>query len=488
MINTFKLSVSVIPYSDKNSISWGNVKYRQQELTISDFADLIKQGYCFCQCFKTQQPQFGLKEKADGNFEKAYMIFVDVDDSDIDMKAFVGRLSKQPTVYYTTPNNHTEKSQYKYRFRLCYLFDEAIISTVQFQSLYDIIINDIAKDIDGFICKDNCGRKASQQFSGNGSGICELCTTHFVYSLSDFPIQNNNASSSSILISNGNKERTNEFDVNIEITDREFMTDLNRLKPIDLIEKYRSRYQYFTHTELKFSDGYALIPSDYQEIYRSWYLDTFTKNNGNVCKFSAIKKLHDGNSRRKKLYIAALIMKMILPTITFEHLLFNLINERLYYYDNSDGVLTNKELIRIAKNVVDKPIDEISLNSRNKRKFVVDKAYCHEHGISPNAMKNKVRKKLKDEEIGSVYDCSMSLKENLSLMNEMGIRIGKSKLYQWCKENGINTKGEKLCEHNPYSELQEVEYYYFISSKREDKETYQQVINHLKWEILQLSA
>lgn len=48
---------------------------------------------------------------------------------------------------------------------------------------------------------------------------------------------------------------------------------------------------------------------------------------------------------------------------------------------------------------------------------------------------------LKDEEIGSVYDCSMSVKDNLCLLNEMGIKVSKTKLYDWCKENGINTKG-----------------------------------------------
>ena len=64
---------------------------------------------------------------------------------------------------------------------------------------------------------------------------------------------------------------------------------------------------------------------------------------------------------------------------------------------------------------------------------------------------------LKDEEIGNAYDCSLSVSENLAAFKKMGINVGKSKLYRWCKENGINTKGlkEKVCYHDPYAELEE---------------------------------
>ena len=43
-----------------------------------------------------------------------------------------------------------------------------------------------------------------------------------------------------------------------------------------------------------------------------------------------------------------------------------------------------------------------------------------------------VKGKINNELIGLYYDCSKSLKENLST-------LGKSKLYEWCKENNIPT-------------------------------------------------
>lgn len=490
----FEISISTKAYSDKNLIKWNSVEYQRQSITVEEFALLIKEGYCFCHSFKTNGILFGLSEKKDANFLSADMVFVDIDDSDIVMNDYVGRLSKKPTLYYTTPNNHTEKSNYKYRFRLCYLFCLPIYTVETYHSLYDGIAESIRKDIQDVEIKDNCGRTPSQQFSGNAKAECELYVTDNVFSHSDFPYQSNNVSfSSSLSISNGNLSKSTKKDddtvigvKDLIISDKSFISDINTLSPYDLIDKYRTKYRYFTHTELHFQDGYALIPSDYQEIYRQTYMDSFIKNNGDEIKFSAVKKLRDGDNRRKKLYIAGLIMKNILPNITFENLLYNLICERTYYYDNSDRVLSNKVLANIARNVVNIPLEKIQLQSkRKKRKFCVDKSYCAMLGISPNAMKNKVRKMLKDEEIGNAYDCSLSVAENLAAFKEMDISVGKSKLYQWCKENGINTKGEKsnVCNHDIYAELKEVTHYYFIARTLKEKRELRIIISKLRNEL-----
>lgn len=490
----FEISVSTQSYSDKNLIKWNSVEYQRQSITVEEFTRLIKKGHCFCHSFKTKGMLFGLSEKKDVNFLSADMVFVDIDDSDIEMSDLVSRLSKKPTLYYTTSNNHTEKSNYKYRFRLCYLFSLPIYTVEIYHSLYDGIAESIKKDIQDVEIKDNCGRTPSQQFSGNAKAECELYVTDNVFSHSDFPYQSNNVSfSSSLSISNGKLSMSAKKDddtvIEVEdlvIADRGFISDVNSLSPYDLIDKYRTKYRYFTRTELHYQDGYALIPSDYQEIYRQTYTDFFLKNNGDETKFLVVKKLRDGDNRRKKLYIAGLIMKKILPSITFEHLLYNLICERTYYYDNFDKVLTNKVLSNIARNVVNTPLEKIQIQSkRKKRKFEVDKSYCALHGISPNAMKNKVRKMLKDKEIGNAYDCSLSVSENLAAFKKMGINVGKSKLYRWCKENGINTKGmkEKVCNHDPYAELEEFTHYYFCATTLEEKGELRIIINKLRKEL-----
>ena len=122
------------------------------------------------------------------------MVFVDIDDSNIPMVEFVSSLGKQPTVAYTTPNNHTEKSNWLYRFRLCYQINNPITTVEEYGLVYDGILEQIENDIPNYTNKDNCGHSASQQFGGNALTNCELIESSNVYSLSDFPIQNNNAS------------------------------------------------------------------------------------------------------------------------------------------------------------------------------------------------------------------------------------------------------------------------------------------------------
>ena len=433
-----ELSVSISCFKDKNKIVWSSVKYQKRIVTISEFVGLVRKGHCFCQCFNTETEVFGVREKRDANFASAQVVFVDIDDSSIPMDEFVGKLSKRPTVTYTTPNNHTEKSNGMYRFRLCHLLEEPITTVEAYGMVYDGIIQSICNDIQSFKMKDNCGRKVSQQFGGNALSDCELIENRQYYALSDFPFQNNNVSSFFLLFSNG-KTQTDKTD--IPISDEELIADTKCLKIRELLEKYRDRYQYFDHTELHFENGYALIPEDYQEIYRSWYISSFENKNGEVLHVSTLKKLRDKDNRRYKLFIAGLIMKKIMPTITYEHLLYNLFYEVYHYYDNSDKVLNNTTLKSIAKGIIQIPIEEIRLQNKCKKRFVVDKSFCAEYGIKANSYKNTVKKMLKDEEIGSVYDTSLSVKENLNLLHELGIKVSKTKLYDWCRENGINTKG-----------------------------------------------
>lgn len=443
------LSISIRNYPNK-TLDWDKVTYKRQHLTIDEMGDLIKQGFCFCHCFKTKKEVFGTTEKTYKNFEKADLVFVDVDDCCTEMNQFVSMLSKKPTIYYTTPNNMTEKSHFLYRFRHVYQFEESITNVGEYKSLYNAIMRSVYEDIPTFKCEDNCGVRANQQFGGNGTENCEMTITHNVFSFSDFPFEDDNVSSSfsssSISFLNGKSRRRTPHAVPSEkIADTAFLSDFNDLQPLCFLNKYGNVYHFFESTTLTYDDGYTVIPDDYIEICRKKRMETVVKKDGTSVRFPKIEKLRDGQHRRKKLYIGALIRKQIQPTISLELLLYNLVYERETLYDNSDNVITNKVLMEIATEVINTPIEEITINSkpRRKKRFVVDKEYCRNNYISPNAYKNVVKKKLKDKEIGDVYDCSKSVAENLEMLRAMGIKVGKSKLYQWCKENGIPTNPNK---------------------------------------------
>lgn len=438
-----KLSVSLQYYASKEDIQPNKLRFNRSFINISEFEEYIKKGFCFCHWFDTKADEFSISEKSSKNFERANVIFVDVDDYDIEMKQFVNGLSMKPTVYYTTPNNLNPSKGNKYRFRLCYVFREDMRTCEMFASTYKAIINSIRKDNPSYPDKDKCGGTAAQYFNGNGTCNCEVYTTNNVYKLADFDVsfvvepQHKN-----IVVATGKDcNRTTKDDKRLtafSITDKDFINDLNTLLPSELLDKHKEQYGYFDHSELSFNDGYALIPKDYHEIYRCWYLETETNKNGNTRKVSVVKKIRDGEGRRKCLYIGALIRRMIRPNISFEHLLYNLIAERQWYYDNSDKVLTNDVLMQIANNALNIPIEKINIKTKRKpSKFKVDKSYCLQNGIKPKAMVGIVRRKLKDEEIGKLYDFNLSVKQNLELLKAYGLKIGLSRLYEFCDRNNI---------------------------------------------------
>ena len=117
-----KLSLSLQHYQTKESIDIKKLCFKRSSISIEDFV----KRYCFCHGFNTKTDTFTRSEKTTANFDKAKVLFVDVDDFSMEMKQFVGGLSMKPTVYYTTPNNLNPQKENKYRFRICYVFNDDI--------------------------------------------------------------------------------------------------------------------------------------------------------------------------------------------------------------------------------------------------------------------------------------------------------------------------------------------------------------------------
>lgn len=441
-----KLSVSTERFERKEDIIPKRLKFEQDLLTVEEFKGKVKEGYCFCHWFNSTNEIFSIAEKTKSNFDCANVVFVDIDDYNVEMKEFVKHLPRQPTVYYTTPSNGKNG---KYRYRLCYLFNQDIKDSQTFSTLYNGIINSFRVSYPDYPDKDKCGGVSAQYMNGNGTPNCEVYSTDCVYTLGDFNVSytTTKASTDNFKVSQAPKIRSNKDESKeFPFTDLEFKADFFSMSPNDLIPKYSQRYQFFDSTELEYNEeGYALIGEDYRQIFRRWYLDISTDDKGREHKATVLRKRRDGDKRRYYMYLSALIRKQIMPDITFEHLLYNLVCERQYFYDNSDRVLTNQFLMEKALTVINTPIEKISLGSYRKRpKYKIDREFCRKNGIKPVALSNMVRSKLYTEKIGELYDCNLSVAENLKNIRSHGVKVGKTKLYQFCKEMGLSTKPHKV--------------------------------------------
>ena len=179
-------------------------------------------------------------------------------------------------------------------------------------------------------------------------------------------------------------------------------------------------------------DGIArLWDKEYYQIKNK-----FSKADGHTLQFK------HGDKRRIVLLNMISTMLKIDPKITDENILFNVIVERYYFFDNVDGKLNNGWVLNAIKNA---RIDD--MNGKNPsvpipKTFKIQKSHFIDlinkwNDEGKDGMKvlvNKVRKKINVERVGAIYDWNLSVKDNLKSLAEKGIVVSQAKLYRLRKD------------------------------------------------------
>lgn len=422
MDKQIELSLSVDYYLNKPK-NIAQIRYKRRTFTQNSLMVVLKTGYCVAHCFKTNNEVFTQSEKTNDNFEYTQMIGIDIDDCDKDMETFIKGLERKPTFAYTTFSNGVKGN----RFRMIYLFNQKIDSIPLYKAVYNWIT-------EGLNINDNCMRSVSQQMFGTNF-TAKWYNSDLWYDVPTFD--------ESIITNQSVKIKvSNEIKVSDRVSSqisKSFINDMDCMASMDFISKYRNCYPYFTETELQFKDGYAVIDNSYYVVRRMWYNQVYETNDGAVT-VNEVRKYKDGNKRRIRLYNTARILRNIKNDITAEHLAYILYCEREYYYDNSDNILSNERLLSIATEITSMPMDKVIMNNNGKNRFKVDKSYWAEKGITPKQAVQIVRGQINDRNIGELYDCSLTDKENIEMMNEYGIKVSLITLKRWRKKNGITKK------------------------------------------------
>lgn len=86
------------------------------------------------------------------------------------------------------------------------------------------------------------------------------------------------------------------------------------------------------------------------------------------------------------------------------------------------------------------------MNAKSKRPTFI---------INPNASNkhkavNATHTALVNKKIAEIFDTTATIKDNLVRLNQRGLQIGKSRLYEWCKENNITPVNKIVGEYNPH--------------------------------------
>lgn len=250
------------------------------------------------------------------------------------------------------------------------------------------------------------------------------------------------------------KEEEHYKTIASSLNDSEFIKDYIELNVNDIIRKYISTFPSYEHTQVEINDDelYYILPQDYLEIKRKWHYREFEKTNGDTYKIAEIEKCKNGEGRRKRIYMNLIIRRLITPTLSLEHLLFNGIYELYHFIDNNDkeDIITKYELAEIAVNAYFENMDKWqNLKNYHKPKYKINKEFCtannlnaRREAIKVRGLLNKEKKEKRWLEIDKYFNPQLSNKENLELLKTNGIEIKITALKDYKRARGF-TKSKK---------------------------------------------
>lgn len=439
------ITVSTMGFEKKPlSNEMGKIQYIIKNLSIDEIAEYIKNGHVLSANF-TEDDSTIIRQtqRCYENFISTSMIMIDLDgEVELELNELIELLEFKPSIAYSTYSHLIENKGNRYR--LLYLFKEEIRDINQYKEIYQIISNSFP-----FTIKDNCGRNVTQAVFGSKRD-CILIKSDKIYSISNFIRLNHNSNLNNFTILNNqishcnsiNKEEENIIRLERLIQDDEYIEDYWNMSHSDLLSKYQDKYPLFEHTPLYQADDdtpYIFLPPDYIEIKRYWLIDYIYSENGSVKTYTTKpRKIKDGEGRKKKLFINGILRRMMIPTITFEHLLNCLIYELYHYIDNSQDHIDKKRLYEVALNAWNADLNKYEhLRQTDNREFVVNDRYCIKYDVSKATARNISRKAITYDKIGALYDCNLTDKQNLEVFKEHGLKVSFKTLQRFRETFGI---------------------------------------------------
>lgn len=426
-----------------------SLRFREQTVTVDEIVDLIGDGYAFCATFETNNGELIWKKQEDGKkkcicpvLKDGYMsmtvkrdeflkgsqiVSIDIDDTQYtNVEDYIEQLTFIPTFAYTSYSDSPDKR----KFRLCYVMSQPLNSIEEYKEVANTIHYTAEQDTQEPI-SDKCGEKASQYFNGtNLNAGAELYKYYVVYDRADFPTI---------------EQEQEDEDLNARVK-CEFDKDTVKAMETQSYQKFMHRnslkYQYFYQSEIDWKDGekWRAVDSSFVSLCYRW------RGTGEIEKYK------DGEHRRRHLKTYACLRRLIKPSTTPTELLFNLYIDRERFFDNSDAALTIEVLKSKVNAAFSMSVDEIKQRygvvlEKNKRKIVLNPTYLKDNaklnklGVGDN-LKAIIRCAVKDYNytaIDEYYNKSLSVAENLKVLQDNGVKVHLATLYRYCKDRGIST-------------------------------------------------
>lgn len=397
------------------AVGMNKMAFYRMSVTVDEFLQYATTGHAFCNIFSFDPDQkywvttstgkhyqsypvyrngpnkgaMKLSFKSDQFFYGSQAVYVDVDFTRYtNVMDYLLTLTYPPTCVYMSYSDGVDKGGVvSRRFRMVYVLDQ-IYSREEFirisTALTDQIVLDTAEPM-----QDDCGKRPSQYMNGV-YGNNETYKSNFIYTAADFP-QSEDPPASPPQQSQGSAD---------DITFDESLIREMETMDYDRFMHYHSlQYRYVYRTER---------PGEWNGIYQ--FTDEFFLE-----LWYPPERQMDGMHRRRQLFKRACLRRLIEPGIDANTLLFNLYVDRKRFFDNSDGVLSLDALMTRVKRAMGLTPEqlvavcssEIRRCQRTRPKFIVKSGIRTDWGVLSG-----IGKRIRWAELDRNYDHSKSVLEN----------------------------------------------------------------------------
>lgn len=460
--------------SKPTQIDYSRMSWEHLSMTVSEFMDKILQGYSYCHIY------YGSRRSKD-KFHFSQVVSIDVDDTETSLADFIETCPLKPTFAYETFSNGKDGL---YSYRLAFVFQEKL-NAGQYKCAYEKIEAQIGLTE----TKDHCGKVLSQLMNGTTSDAY-MFRSNIIYSVNSDVILDNYDEDQVISTVNSRKNfHKSKFNLNFSNNYNIIFNNKKQYKskepfgknyfeeieePLSLLMADRKMFLEFYHqifktlirwSKLEYNEaGYCVIPEDHLSLFvRYGYCD-------GRC---VVNRFKDGEKRRIRLYIDGCIMRKIKPDVTFLELLYNMVHRVYYYYDNSDGILSNELIIQKAIDVMNSDVESMEFASLDAGRITTSAGYCKNHNTTRQSYSRKAMMIENYAGISEWYDKTKSILANHKWAIDNGIDISLSTLKRFCKYNNIQS-GDKLPVsewYHPWLSVQRNLYYAKISGIKTSKNT-----------------
>ena len=506
----FQINVSNEAYNSKaqanaalsahkaKEIGLHKMAWREQSITITHFAKLIKQGHTFCGLFNLPNEKVWITSgqwtshtypryqrgankgcmkiafKRNDYYRGAQAIFVDIDKTAYtSYTKFIDKLKFKPTIAYYTYSDMQEDNGR--RFRLVYVLDR-VYDQIDIRSMAMFITAQIEKDTEE-VMEDKCGNKPAQYFNGAYHTSLYM-RAHNIYSIYDFAhqsidtIKDNIASlmpdddelsinddledededskdGSDIIINNpkNNAQEATKSSISdpLAVVDERMIYDLKNMTYNSFMWRYGNdvqNYRIYFRTQYEWEENQkyrVLKPEDpYLKLTYHHY------------------RIEDTHKRRTIMYRRMCERIIMKPDVTINEIIYNAVYDMHYIIETAAEKEKGKDIPfrnmeDIAEFIVRKAKQAFKEKPYLQKTFKKAIDYYAQH--RPDIVLNDTihflnwRKELAiarttetDNQIAEVYDLSKSVKDNWLAMKDMGITLGINRIYQWIRKYEIDTK------------------------------------------------